>query len=131
MKYFVDYNKAAEASTIQWDGDLDITECDPYIDFIRCDDGEDYQYLYPDKDFQVIKLIHFQAIPRDDEGEDLFLLCYVADLEIDLNKHQRFNQALENSDNLVEIVIGFKNNSEIVDCFEEYENRQAVLQKST
>ena len=35
MKYFVDYNKAAEASTIQWDGDLDITECDPYIDFIR------------------------------------------------------------------------------------------------
>ena len=55
MKYFVDYNKAAEASTIQWDGDLDITECEPYIDFIRCDDGEDYQYLYPDKDFQVIK----------------------------------------------------------------------------
>ena len=123
--------KLLKLAQSKWDGDLDITQCEPYIDFIRCDDGEDYQYLYPDKDFQVINLLYFQTIPRDDEGEDLFLLCYVADLEIDLNKHQRFNEALENSDNLVEVVIGFKNDNETVDCFEEYENRQAVLQKST
>ena len=129
--YFVDYNKAADASSIQWDDDQDISKCEPFIDFIRCDNGDDYEYLYSDKnDFKVIGLDNFQAVPADDEGEGIYYLCYTADFDIDMSKHPKFESAMSNSDNLVEVVLGFKNKGEPLDCFEEYENRQSVLEKA-
>ena len=48
-------------------------------------DGEDYKYLHHDKkDFEDVKIINFEAVPGDEA--DTFLLCYVASMEIDLNK---------------------------------------------
>lgn len=129
-KFFVDYNKTSSASTISWDSDIDIKKCEPFVDFIRCDDGEDYVYLNSlDKDFKTLKISNFGAVARDEEGE--YFLCYTADFEINLNKFPKFKQALKKTDNLVEVVIGFKFKGKVLDNHEveERENRQAVLQK--
>ena len=76
---------------------------------------------------QTIKLNDFEAVARDEEGT--YFLCYTADFEIDLSKHLKFKKALENSSNLVEVVIGFKKDGKVLeDCFEEHENRQTELQ---
>ncbi len=54
-KFYVDYNKSASASIINWDSDINIDVCEPFIDFIRCDDGEAFQFLNSiDNDFKTI-----------------------------------------------------------------------------
>ena len=132
-RYFVDYNHASAANTILWTHEkIKITETEPFIDYIRYDfDGEDYKYLHHDKkDFEDVKIINFEAVPGDEA--DTFLLCYVASMEIDLNKHSDFKKALDFSSKLVEVVIGFKYKGEILQyCFEEHENRQAELQEDS
>ena len=131
-KYFVDYNKAADASTIMWTHEnIKIEDAEPFVDFIRCDlDGEEYKYLYSDQnDFKVLSLDGFGAIPGDEE--DTFVLCYTADFEIDLQKHAEFKKSLKFSSNLVEVVLGFKKDGKVLeDCFEEHANRQAELQSA-
>ena len=130
-KFFVDYNKSSQASTILWiHEDIKIEETEPFIDFIRCDfDGEDYKFLYQDeKDFKQLSLDNFGAVKGDEE--DTFLLCYTADIELDLNQKTDFKKALDFSSNLVEVVLGFKHKGKVLkDCFEEHENRQAELKK--
>ena len=130
-KFFVDYNKSSQASTILWTHeDIKIEKAEPFIDFIRCDfKGEDYKFLYQDeKDFKQLSLDNFAALKGDEE--DTFLLCYTADIELDLKKKTDFKKALDFSSNLVEVVLGFKHKGKILeDCFEEHENRQAELQK--
>ena len=45
---------------------------------------------------------------------------------IDLDKFPDFKKALSFSSNLVEVVLGFKHDAEILeDCFEEHKNRQS------
>lgn len=130
-KFFVDYNKSSQATTILWTHeDIKIEETEPFIDFIRCDfDGEDYKFLYQDeKDFKQLSLDNFGAVKGDEE--DTFLLCYTADIELDLNQKIDFKKALDFSSNLVEVVLGFKHKGKVLkDCFEEHENRQAELKK--
>jgi|TARA_B100001079_G_C16367559_1_gene495865 hypothetical protein len=127
-KFYVDYNKSASASIINWDSDINIDVCEPFIDFIRCDDGEDFQFLNSiDNDFKTIIISHFEAVKTDEEGK--FFLCYTADLDIDLNKFSKFKKALKKSDGLVEVVMGFRYNGKVLDCFEEWENRQTFLKK--
>ena len=64
------------------------------------------------------------------DEEDTFLLCYTADIELDLNQKTDFKKALDFSSNLVEVVLGFKHKGKVLeDCFEEHENRQAELKK--
>ena len=50
-KFFVDYNRSSQATTILWTHeDIKIEETEPFIDFIRCDfNGEDYKFLYQDE----------------------------------------------------------------------------------
>ena len=113
-KYFADYNKSADASTIMWTHeDIKIEDTEPFVDFIRCDlDGEEYKYLYTDQnDFKVLSLDGFGAVPGDEE--DTFILCYTADFEIDLQKYAEFKKALEFSSNLVEVVLGFKKGGKV------------------
>ena len=130
-KFFVDYNKSSQASTILWTHeDIKIEETEPFIDFIRCDfNGEDYKFLYQDeKNFKQLSLDNFAALKGDEE--DTFLLCYTADIELDLNQKIDFKKALDFSSNLVEVVLGFKHKGKVLeDCFEEHENRQAELKK--
>ena len=130
-KFFVDYNRSSQATTILWTHeDIKIEETEPFIDFIRCDfNGEDYKFLHQDeKDFKQLSLDNFAALKGDEE--DTFLLCYTADIELDLNQKIDFKKALDFSSNLVEVVLGFKHKSKVLeDCFEEHENRQTELQK--
>ena len=132
MEYYVDFNKTSDASIILWTNeDVKIDDAKPFIDFIRCDfDGEDYKYLYSDKeDFKLQSINDFAAVAG--EEEDTFYLCYTADLDIDLDKFPDFKKALSFSNNLVEVVLGFKHKGEILeDCFEEHENRQSELSAS-
>ena len=65
-KFFIDYNKTASASTISWDSDIDIKKCEPFVDFIRCDDGEDFIFLNSiDNDFKTLKIANFAAVARE------------------------------------------------------------------
>ena len=54
--YYVDYNHAADASTITWTHEeKKIDACKSFIDFIRCDEnGEEYQFLYSDDEVEVV-----------------------------------------------------------------------------
>ena len=45
-KYFIDYNKAADACCVEWVSDeYQIEKLTPYIEAILCDDGEEYVEL--------------------------------------------------------------------------------------
>jgi hypothetical protein len=129
-KFFVDYNKPALASEITWALDLkEIKSAVPFIDFIRCDDGEDFQFLNSsENDFKVLKINQFAFVQSEDRNR--FFLCYTADFEIDLKEYSKFLKALNHSNNEVEVVLGFKKDNKILtDCFEEYENKTCILQK--
>ena len=61
--HYVDYNHASDASTITWTHEeKKIDACEPFIDFIRCDEnGEEYQFLYSDEGDFVSKIDNFGA----------------------------------------------------------------------
>ena len=124
MNFIIDYNKATYADTILWiDDENKIEDLEPFIDFIRCDyDGEEYEFLYADKNhFKVLDFENFEALSGDDE--DTYILCYVARVQINLDNHQKFKEALSYSDNKIEVVLGFKKNGEeIDDCYETHSN---------
>lgn len=128
----VDYSRTNLASKIKWiDKQHAIEECDPYIDFIRCDDGNEYQFLHADNGEIVDgSLFMFEAI-RDTDG--CYHLCYSADFEVpDFSSKADFVAAYKKAKGMVEIVLGFKDSAgkKLDDCFEEYENRQAKMVKS-
>jgi hypothetical protein len=110
-----------------------IEDCEATVDFIRCDDGEEYQFLHVDKG-EIINesLFMFEAVKVKGK-KDQYLLCYSADFEIaNFNNHASFLKALKHSKNQVEIVLSFKDSKGRVlnNCFEEYENKTAKLIKS-
>ena len=124
--YFIDYNHASDASIITWTHeDEKIEDCEPFVDFIRCDlNGEEYQFLYSDEEDFISKIDNFGAIKRKNIDDEYFL-CYTADFYIpNLNSKKQFVKALKFSNNDVEVVLGFKNRSgEILeDCIEENSN---------
>ena len=129
--YIIDYNKAAYADTILWTDEANsITVLEPFIDFLRCDlDGEDYAFLYSDeKEFSVLELVEFDALPGDDE--DTYLLCYVARIQIDLDNNPKFKEALSFSENQIEVVLGFKKDGkELEECYEPHSNIPTELQE--
>ena len=127
-RYYIDYNKSAYACAVEWiDEQHSITILKPFIDYIRCDlDGDDYAFLYSGKgDFREIKLVDFQALGV---GENNYILCYMAWIEIDLEHHPNFAKALSFSSNEIEVVIGFKYRDEIVeDCYRPYRDYAVSL----
>lgn len=130
----VDYSRSNLASTITWvDSKNKIENCDPYIDFIRCDDGDEYQFLHSDEgDIINESLFMFEAIKVKGTKSD-YLLCYSADFVIvNFDSKTAFINALKKSKNQVEIVIGFKDfkGKVLSDVFEENSNRTAKLCKS-
>ena len=123
--YFVDYNHASDASIITWTHeDEEIEDCEPFVDFIRCDlNGEEYEFLYSDEEDFISKIDNFGAIKGNVDDE--YFLCYTADFYIPkLNSKKQFVRALKFSNNDVEVVLGFKNrDGEILeDCIEENTN---------
>ena len=130
--HYVDYNHASDASTITWTHEeKKIDDCEPFIDFIRCDEnGEEYQFLYSDEGDFVSKIDNFGAIKGNEDDE--FILCYTADFCIsNLDKKKKFVKALKYSDDEVEVVLGFKDKAGVIleDCFEENSNRTTKLCK--
>ncbi len=108
MRYMIDYKNPEKASTVQWiSEDFEIADFEPYIESIICDHGDEYEELWGgDEEFTVISLDEFSA--KKGDGDDTYILCYRAVVEIDINKFPRFKEALEFSSNHVEIKIGFK-----------------------
>ena len=106
MKYFIDHNKTANASTITWlSKETTIESLNPYIDSIICDNGEDYIGLCAG-DFLVLSIDRFEAIKSSDK--DTFILCYEAVVSINLDNYVEFKNALRFSENMVFVHIGFK-----------------------
>ena len=58
------------------------------------------------EDFVEESLDDFEALEGDDP--DSFMLCYTAVVSIDLDQHEEFKEALELSDFMVEVNLGFK-----------------------
>ena len=129
--FIIVYNKTAYADTILWiDEENKIEDLEPFIEFIRCDyDGEEYEFLYADEDhFKVIEFKNFRAISG--EEEDTYLLCYEAKIQINLDDHQRFKDALSFSENKIEVVLGFKlDGEEVEECYEPHSNIPTKLQQ--
>ena len=130
----VDYSRSNLASTITWlDSKNKIENCEPFIQFIRCDDGDEYQFINSDEgDIVNGSLFMFEAIKVKGTDAD-YLLCYSADFEIvGIQSKTAFVNALKKSKNQIEIVIGFKDSKGNVleDAFEESSNRTAKLNKS-
>ena len=106
MQISVDYSNSEYASAIKWlSDDYKIQNMVPYISAIISDGGEEYEELYGD-DFKVVSLNDFKALPG--EEEDVFILCYKATIDIDIEKLQNFKAALEYSSNQVEVKFDFK-----------------------
>ena len=62
MKYYIDHNKTANASTITWlSKETTIESLNPYIESIICDNGEDYIGLCAD-DFEVLSIYELSLI---------------------------------------------------------------------
>jgi hypothetical protein len=131
MNFIIDYNKAAYADTILWiDDENKIEDLEPFIDFIRCDyDNEEYEFLYADGNhFKVLDFENYEALTGDDD--DTYILCYVARVQINLDNHQKFKEALVYSDNRIEVVLGFKKNGEEIEgCYESHSNIPTELQE--
>lgn len=119
-KYYIDYNKSAYANVIKWiDDKHSITESKPFIEYIRCDiDGNEYAFLsLENNDFKEIDIINYEPVKF--ENENVYALCYVAWIKIDLKNHSEFTKALSFSSNKVEVILGFKNGDDILeDCYE-------------
>ena len=134
VAFNVDYSRSNLASMIRWtDSKNKIENCEASIDFIRCDDGESYQFLHSDKG-EIINssLFMFEAVKNKGKKNE-YLLCYSADFEIaEYNSHADFIKALKHSKNQIEIVLCFKdsNGKLLENCFEEGDNRTAKLVKS-
>ena len=133
VAFNADYSRTNLASKIKWTHSKNkIDECKPFIDFIRCDDGDEFQFLHADKgEITEESLFMFEAIK--DKKDGTYYLCYSADFVVpDYDSKTAFIAAMKKSKGLVEIVLGFKDSkgSVIDNCFEEFENRQAKLVKS-
>ena len=123
MNYLINYEKSNAACSIIWESeDHKISQLDTYIYAIQCADGENIHALLSSEwphaegknDFETLELGDFEAIEGDMPNE--YLLCFYAEVEIDLDSHPLFKEALESSDNMVIARVQFKNNgSPIVD----------------
>jgi len=133
VAFNVDYSRTNLASKIRWvSSKHKIDDCEPFIDFIRCDNGSDYVFLHEDKG-EILdgSLFMFEAVI--DKRDGAYFLCYSADFVVpDFEEKQEFSSALKKSKGLVEIVLGFRDpkGNVLKDCYEEYENRQAKMVKS-
>ena len=114
-KYHINHYKLHDACSIMWVSDeYNINQLEPYISSIGCDDGEDYYYLisseWPEAngkdDFKTLELNDYEAVAND--GDNEYSLCFTALVSIDLDRHPKFKEALEKSDNKVLARIGFK-----------------------
>ena len=88
-----------------------------YIESIICDNGEDYIGLCAD-DFEVLSIYGFEPIEGVEEAT--YILCYSAIVSINLENHIDFKNALQFSDNMIIVHIGFKdsNGNELDDVCE-------------
>tara|TARA_Y100000748_G_scaffold254319_1_gene220256 strand:+ start:1608 stop:2054 length:447 start_codon:yes stop_codon:yes gene_type:complete len=129
-EYHINHYKVRDACSIMWVSDeYNINQLEPYISSIGCDDGEDYHYLisseWPEAkgkdDFKTLELNDFEAVAND--GDNEYSLCFTAWVTIDLDRHPKFKEALEKSDNQVLARIGFKHEGKPMidnDGYEEY-----------
>jgi hypothetical protein len=129
-EYSINHERARDACSINWESDgYELSELEPYVYAIECDDGEDTYHLinsdWPSAngkdDFKTIELSNFEAVEGD--GDNEYLLCFTAWISTDLSKHPNFKKALEKSDNQVVARIQFKKNGTPIvneDGYEEY-----------
>ena len=128
--YFINYDKSRDACSIIWESeDHAISDLEPYIYAIQCDDGEDFHELinaeWPDADgkddFRTLEINNFAAVEGDDDNE--YLLCFTALVSINLDNHPNFQKALKQSDHQIVARIQFKKDGNPIldeDGYEEF-----------
>ena len=108
MKCMVNFNED-NASIIEWiSNKYNIEDLKPFIFSIHSDGGEEIEELYGD-DFKEISFESFNIIKGD--RENTLKLLYNCIFEFDESKFVHFKNALDNSSNLIEIKLGFKDQS--------------------
>lgn len=126
-KFSINFNKSSSANLIEWTSTININECEPFIDHIRCDDGEDFVFLTSeDNQFKNISISNFEAISSDESNS--FYICFESIIEIDLENYPKFKEAINTSNYIIEVAIGFRLDGKKLDCFEEIENKQILLE---
>ncbi len=112
MRGSLNYDKCACA--IQWiSEEFKIDELEPFLQFIRADNGEDWIHITCGRDFKIISLSNFEILPGEDK--DIFYIHYNAEIEIDLDSVSDFKKALDFSSNEVIGQIGFKKSGEVIE----------------
>ena len=128
--YFINCHKARDACSIEWVSEkYNIQDLKPYLYSIQCDDGENFhELIHPEwphaegkNDFETISINDFEAVEGDNKND--FLLCFKALVNIDLEKHPNFKQALKKADNKILARIQFKKDGKPIinsDGYEEH-----------
>ena len=138
LTFRLEYTKPQDACVIRWlDRTLTIEECQPSIDFIRCDDGADYVFLQVSKgDLENHSVAMFTPIkkagPTDAESYEYFL-CYRASFAIaDESKRRLFLKALDSSNNQIQVVLQFNDRAGklLEGCYEEVDSQSTTLFRS-
>jgi hypothetical protein len=132
IPFVVDYDDIETCQVIRWmDDENSIEDCHPYIMAIRCDDGEDYKFLeFSKREIVDASLQRFSAI--EENYIDTYYLTYSAHFTItDYHKRSEFVAALGQSDNFVEIVIGWKNaeGEPLTGCYEGELDQPALMEE--
>jgi len=126
-RFSINFNKPSSANLIEWTSNININACEPFIDYIRCDDGEDFVFLTSESNqFKNISISNFEAISSDESNS--FYICFESIIEIDLENYPKFKEATNTSNYMVEVAIGFRLDGKKLDCYEEIENKQTLLE---
>ena len=82
MKGKLNYDR--DACIIQWiSEEFDINELEPFLQYIRADNGEDWIHVSSEEDFKTLSFNNFEAISGEDDNT--FYIHYNAEIEIDLD----------------------------------------------
>ena len=112
MKGYINYDK--DACIIQCiSEEFDINELEPFLQYIRADNGEDWIHISSEEDFKTLSFNNFEAIPG--ENDNTFYIHYNAEIEIDLDSLEEFRAALDYSIDEVVGQVGFKKDGRILE----------------
>ena len=112
------------SSSGSWEADEDYKSVTPYIESLTADDGEDFHHL---SSGDGLKVINFNFDRTEEDGDEV-QFYFVALIELDLDQNPDFKNALEKSEDIIFVNLGFKlDGEELEDAWERTEDIEVEL----
>lgn len=117
-------NCMRSSSSGSWEADEDYKSVTPYIESLTADDGEDFHHL---SSGDGLKVINFNFDRTEEDGDEV-QFYFVALIELDLDQNPDFKNALEKSEDIIFVNLGFKlDGEELEDAWERTEDIEVEL----